>query len=72
MHYLIARKNKVDVIVVHIRTKQTYIIETNSHVKNKHYHGKAAHNTHVINLCTTAKKTKMIDLFLFERLYFCD
>ena len=55
MHYLIARKNKVDVIVVHIRTKQTYIIETNSHVKNKHYHGKAAHNTHVINLCTTAK-----------------
>ena len=43
MHYLITRKNKVDVIVVHIRTKQTYIIETNSHVKNKH--GKAAHNT---------------------------
>ena len=45
MHYLITRKNKVDVIVVHIRTKQTYIIETNSHVKNKHYQGKAAHNT---------------------------
>ena len=43
MHYLIARKNKVDVILVHIRTKQTYIIETNSHVKNEHYHGKAAH-----------------------------
>ena len=45
MHYLIARKNKVDVILVDIRTKQTYIIETNSHVKNKLYHGKAAHNT---------------------------